>query len=292
MKKFGGILLIVFLAAAVLPATSAQAAACSNVSSFGAVTLTVPKLPAVEDRVIWVRLEAPDPQSQILVQVNKDECLTIGGFEQASGQWSWQTHRSNGTITPLVLHRLEGNTLKLIGIHDGVRVDRIVVAGSGCVPQDFGDNCQSVTALREDQQDVPTQLPPPAMEAVRGQVLLSSTPEKFKADLKSVVYIVDGRTVQESTSVASFDTTLVPNGKHTVQIVTTLKDGRIIREETVIEVANAQNTFSPLIRWVKLHASTIYRVIAAVGFALLLLGSFIFLKRRRRSHRERRFHGF
>lgn len=292
MKMLGGLLAVLVVAVAFFTPKTVDAAACANVSSFGAVTLALPKLPVQEDRVIWVRLQALTPADTVLVQVNNDECLQVGGFAQAPGQWTWQTYRLGEAIQTVDFPNETQNRLKVIGTSDGVRIDRVVVTGRDCVPQDFGANCQQVEAVQDVGDDAIIQLPSPSNDAVQGEILLSSTPDKYKSQLASVAYIVDGQTVQESSTPRPFDTTRIANGKHTVQVVTTLKDGKTIRESAVIVVANAENILTPLVRWLRLYLDTIVRVGAAMGMLLLVFLAAKLYRRTRLKRRERRFHGF
>lgn len=290
MKILGGI----FAALAVLvifqQAPSVAAVGCSNVSTFGAVTLDLPRLPATEARAIWVRMEAPAPDAKVLVQVNEDYCLQVGGHNQEAGQWSWQSARDNGSVQLINFPKADKNTLKVIGVSDGVKVDRAVITEADCVPQDFGANCQRVQAI--SQQVEVTELPPPSTEPLNGQILLSATPQKYQDQLENLEYVVDGRTVQESDKVVAFDSTRLPNGKHTVNIVMTLKNGDVLRESTVIEVNNPENAFTPLVRWMKINSSVLLRILAVIGLLTLLAVVARLTRRRRRTKRERSFHGF
>lgn len=289
MKVLGGLLLILALAVTMLPGRSVHAAACSNISSFGSVTLDIPTLPTPENRALWIRLEAPSPSAHVLVQVNESQCIQIGGHDQIPGQWSWQTYRVQQAVQPVVFEQASGNTIKIIGVNEGIKVDRVVVTETTCVPQDFGANCQQVQAVQDSLSD--KVLPPPSSQPVRGEVLLSSTPEKHGAHIESLAYVVGGRTVQKSDSPVPFDTTRIANGKYTVQVITTLADGQVIRESTVIEVDNAENFLSPFIRWVRANWSAVIRVGGVLMLLLVAYAAARLVRRHYLKKRERSFHG-
>ncbi len=293
MKKLGGLLITIGTLAGVytvVQAPAVVAAGCANVSTFGAVTLEVPDLPDAENHALWVRMESPQSQSYILVQINDEQCLQVGGFEQVPGQWSWQSYRLQGVVQPIVFHRTSGNSLKLIGVADGAKVDRVLITEADCIPQDFGANCQPVQAVHATGPL--TQLPPPSNDPIAGKVHLSQTPQKHAAQLSHVAYVVNGQKLQETQTPEPFDTTRTTNGKQTVEIVTTLKDGQAIRESTVVDIQNPENAFSPLVRWVRLHKTAFVRAAGAAAVILLVFATVRLMRSHRRKGRESKFHGF
>lgn len=296
MKRYGGLTLVV---AAVLVSVSllakpgkAEAAACANTSSYGAVRLTLPDLPRTGDYAVWVRVQSPDATAKVLVEVNQDNCLEVASTTLTPNQWSWVAYRSNGSIGTVDMSSSKNNSLRLIGIQQGVKVDRVVLTKPDCTPEEFGNNCSELTEASLDSNSDVQSVPPPSAQPVSGKVILSNTPTLNQADLASVSYTVNGVTVQTSTGPSPFDTTLVADGKYTVFIETTLNSGKVIRESTVIEVDNPTNPLSPLIRWLRINQRSLLVIVGTAGALLataILLGLFRrwYLKRR-----ERHFHGF
>lgn len=290
MKKAGGIILVLALLIMPLSGGQADAAACANVSSFGAVTLDVPELRRLEGQVLWARVQAPASAGRLLIEVNQDECLDIS-FDAPAGEWSWQTYRTDGQPLALQFPRATGNTIRLIGVEAGVKVDRVLLAEPSCVPQDFGNNCRQAVELAAGGT-VPTPLPPPSDDPVSGKVVLSRTPASHKAQLQELIYRLDNRLLQKSRSAEPFDTTLVPNGKHLISIETVLQDGRRIHETTIIEVNNPDNFLTPAVRFVRVNRDLFVRVAAAAACLALIAGLAWLYRRSRRARRERSFHGF
>lgn len=290
MKKLGGLFIFLLLAAVALPSRTAEAAACSNVSSFGQVSIDLPPVKNLDNQALWVRMQAPDKDAYVYAELNDEECYKIGGHEQPVDQWSWQTFRTNGQLTPIRLPRTEPNRLKLYGAVEGVKVDRVMITEAGCTPDDFGNNCQTGTTAT-DSKDA-TVLPPPSDGNVHGLIVLSTTPKRHAAELAELSYAVNGKVLQTSTSVEPFDTTYVANGKYTVLIITKLKSGEEIRESTVISVSNPENAFTPLVRWARLNKPALvkYGGIAAAVIGLVILVKLLTVWRRH--SRERSFHGF
>ncbi len=292
MKKSGGILAVLtifsFLAT---PVQKAAAEACANISSFGAVNLVVPTLPPSDTYAVWIRMQSADSSARVLVEVNGSECLELGG-ELAPNQWVWQTAMRDGQPEHIQLPNRVGNGMRIVGVQAGVRVDRLLVTRPDCVPQDFGENCASPIQLTGGQDEHVELLSPPSDKPVSGKILLTNTPSRLGADLKSVSYAIHGRVLQTSDKPVPFDTTLAENGKYTVNITTTSRGGVITREAAVVEIKNPQNPLSPTVRWLRLNQRS---VITALGIVAALLALASLLSAIRALHvrrRQRKFHGF
>lgn len=289
MKKVGGILLLL-ISLTVPLGGKVSAAACTNVSSLGAVTLQIPELRRLEGQVLWVRVQAPDDTGRLLAEVNETECLTID-FSAPEGEWSWQTYRLEGQPQTLQFPRATGNTIRLIGVTAGVKLDRVLLAEPDCLPQDFGNNCRQAVEL-STETSAASELPSPSDRPVSGKVVLTPTPASHGSQLREVNYRVNNQLVQRSRSPEPLDTTLIPNGKHTVFIETVLEDGQRIQEKTIIEVNNPENFLTPTIRYIRLNRDIFLQIVAA-ALCLILIATLAWLYRRsRRQKRERSFHGF
>lgn len=297
MKKLAGIIAVSVLAiTAVIPflmPKNAAAAACANVSSFGAVALEVPLLEHIQERMIWIRMQASNDSAMVRLEVNNQDCLDIGGSAEQSDSWQWYTQRSNdGRAVPYSFARHDNNKITVIGTQPGVRVDKVLITDSSCVPQDFGNNCQAANAelISAEDQDYAI-LPPPVSGPLQGKVKLSNTPEQNRQQIKEVVYRVAGQIVQQSPNGFLFDTIRVKNGTHTVYITTTLQDGTQIKEMTVIEVKNPENPLTSFLRWAKLNQQALKTgALLAAGLIVVAVIVRIAVARRKR-RRVRLFHG-
>lgn len=298
MKLRVGLLSLAALAALGLSvfggqAPAAHAAACSGVEQYGAVDMIVPVLPDAETHKVWIRLQSAGTTAKVLAEVNKANCIEVSGTNLVPHQWSWQTYRQNGAPVPLKFPKTEGNTIRIIGIEAGVKVDKVLITRADCVPLEFGENCVGVAeAVSESINDSGTIiLPPPSNDEVAGAVVLSATPELHKAYLSNLSYIVQGKTLQSFSENKPFDTTLVADGKHTVTVVTTLKNGTVIREKTVIKVDNNEHALSPIIRWVRLHADIVKAALLIVAALLTVVIIIRSIRRWYRNYLNRAFHG-
>lgn len=291
MKIVGGLLVGITLVAVGIAARDVSAAACANTSSFGAVTLTVPKLDSTEDQVIWIRLQAANKDAKVLAEINGKECMQVGGNLQPN-VWSWQTQVIGGVVQPVNFATPTENTVKIIGVNDGVKVDRVLITDQSCNPQDFGNACKSGVELSQSTDSTVVELAPFPDQPVHGKITLSTTPFENQDNLKQVSYMAGGKVLQVANEPEQFDTTLLPNGKHTIYITTELQEGGKIRESMVIEIKNPENAISSIVRWARLNRKTLN----VVGLAVLgLIALFVFANIASRAHKKRKhrkFHGF
>lgn len=264
-----------------------SAAGCANVGSFGAVELSLHEVPK-DKWVLWVRMQSDDGSGRVMADIDGRECLEIGS-QTRPGEWVWQTA---GGSSPRAVDFAgsKSQRIRVIGVTD-VRIDRVLLAQPGCVPSDFGNNCRNSIELNQPQEEVSV-LPPPYDHTVSGEVVLTQTPAQNLGRLKTVEYIVDAKVVQRSGKNAPFDTQLLKNGKHTVQINTTLDDGTVLRESTVIDIDNPENVFTPLVRWAKHNSRPLKFAAFTAGVVLAVVIILIWLKRTIRKKRHRMFRGF
>ena len=295
MKKFSWLLTGLVISMSVLLGNPAgvSAAGCSEaeVAKFGAVNMDLPKLPKEGNYGLWVRMQSPAASGRVLIELNGDNCLEIAPTNMVPGQWSWHTYAIGGERKLLTFDQADGHKLKIIGASDGLKIDQVIVAVPDCIPSNLSQSCLNATTLKVADQEV-IQLPPPTQGLVSGPITLSQTPGLYTNILTSVSYTINGQTLQTSQEVAPFDTTLVANGVHTVLITTTLDDGSIIRESTVIEVDNKETALSPIWRWIRINIASIKLVGIVAGSIvafLLLLG---LIRRAYMNRRLRSFHGF
>ncbi len=268
--------------------SEATAAGCSSASSFGAVELNVPSLPDIRSKILWVRMQSPSSSGKVLAEINSGQCLEIGGTNLLPNQWSWQ----NSPDGPITFPSFNNNSVKLIGISNGIKIDRILLTEPSCTPKDFGNNCQNAVELKASEGPSATIIPPPSDGAVGGKVILSQTPDKNRSDLESVEYVVEAKIIQTVKGPQPFDTTLIPNGKHSIQINTRLDNGAVIRETTVIDVRNPENALTPVVRWVRLNLRLAKLVALIIGGAIVAAALYNVLKTWYLNYRQRKFHGF
>lgn len=287
MKKLGGLLLISGLVlAGLLPIPRSYAAACANASTYGAVLLDVPELPKTGDYSLWVRLQSPETTGKMLLEVNQTTCIDISSTTLVPNTWTWVASTTHHNFSDI-----DNNTVKVIGIQAGIKFDRVLLTKPGCKPENFGNNCSAGIEAEQTSNGI-QQLPPPSDEPVQGEVILSNTPFSKAGKLKRLTYSAAGRTVQSSAIATPFDTTRLENGKYTVFIETTLTDGKVIRESTVITIENEEKVLSPAMRWVWRYESTLRSVGMSVGLAILVLALLGLVRRWYLRRRERHFHGF
>lgn len=283
MKKLGGFLAIFTLALSLFSAP--VSAACANTSTLGAVELSVPTLPDRDKHELWVRLQSDNPNGRLAVEINGDQCLEVSGGLSAD-KWTW--HKPSGNSVTFA--RKQSNTIKLIGESDGLKIDRVLLTEEGCMPRDFGNNCQGSVELEQSKAEVAS-IPPPN-SPVTGEVTLSQTPENYQDQLESVEYVVDARVIQTVYGVGPFDTTLIGNGKYTVQINTKLRGGSVVRESTTVDIRNQEHFYSASWRWVRHNVRTVKLTGLITVSVFLLAFLFSFLRKAYRANRERKFHGF
>lgn len=295
MKRGRGIIVGILsgsllLGVLIVMSPSTSAAACANVSSFGSVTLNVPDLPNDNDQALWVRMQGNSGQ-RVLAEINGQTCIELAiPTNVSSDTWTWQTQQAGDELVPVSFSSRTNNTIKIIGLDDGVRIDRVLLTALDCVPQDYGNNCQTSVELQTSSDEDIIILTPPS-ETVQGKVTLSQTPYQQGDRLSSLTYTVNGRSVQTSSDARPLDTTLLENGEYTVYITTETNDGNHIKEMVAVDIQNPENALTPLIRWFKTNTASLK--IIGIGLAVILLvGALVaVITRYRRQKRERQFRG-
>ncbi len=289
MQRVFSILIVATTVFVLFFSTQPVNAACSNTSGFGAAQYFIPDIPANENRALWIRMQIPYGEAKITVEINGDQCIELGGFEQNINEWSWQTNRQDSRVMPITFPSRSDNTIKIIGTHDGVKIDRILLTNPDCIPQDYGNNCAQSTAVNESLIDLIT-LPEPA-ETQSGKVTLSSTPNDKASELAKLSYSVNNEVIQEFTTPQPFDTTLLKNGEHTIYITSELKDGRKIKEMIAIKTDNKENAFSSIIRWARLNTQAVKIIISTIVILLVLIIGLLITRSYYKKHKTRALKG-
>lgn len=293
MKKLGKLFLIASLLGSgllIAPAEPVQAAACANVSSFGAVTLQMPEISNINGQAVWVRMQGSSGD-KVLVEINQADCHEVELDSDSASSWSWQSPMDGASVRRISFPQPAGNSLKIIGLSDGVKVDRVLVTEPNCIPQDFGNNCQKGVSLDADQSGgaEPVALMPPN-GPVSGKLHISPT-VKENPDLTKLHYSANGKILMREKTAREFDTALLENGKHTVHIMSVLSSGTVVNEMISLEIKNPENALTPVIRWIKLNQSSLQIALLVILSAAAALAVARFIYGVKKSRRERTFRG-
>jgi hypothetical protein len=269
MKKrafFLGLLSLIMIASS----RGRAVAACDNVAHYGAITVKIPNLPTKGTYNVWTRMQVPDmSHSQYRLEVNGLTCYEVGGSSITPGQWTW------------------------VSFQDGdVKIDRLLLIKSDCVPIADGSNCQSDNPV-VSSIDIAgaTVVPPPSTGPVSGLIVPSQTISLAPENIAKVVYAADGRPMPTSTGF-TLDTTLLNNGSHQIAIQITKTNGTVVNEATTLVVENAQSVFSPLQRWARLNQRTTVITSSVVGGIFLLIATLLIIRHIKLQKRLLNFRGF
>ncbi len=222
-------LLLATLSAFVSAPSNVSAAACSVPSqNFGIATNTLSVQSAGTYRV-WTRMAAPDTTNNTyMLEIDGNTCYTVGGsgvpvyqsgssshFVNNSSNWIGKT--TSGSFIDVTLSA-GAHVVKMIGIDDGVIIDRVVASSDlSCVPTGVGQNCAN-----------PVDTTPPvvsfssatASTTTAGQVSLVVQASDADSDIQNVKLYVDNSgtgTVYATESAApyEFNVTGLSPGIHT-----------------------------------------------------------------------------
>lgn len=285
----------VSIAAVFLSTQHAVAAACENTKEYGAVTVAVPKLPSKGEYTIWTRMQAPDTvHNRYSLEINGVTCFVVGGSSITPGEWVWVSHH-DGILSSKVRYDFDkttGNNLKLIGTDNGVKIDRLLIMKSACIPEGMGGNCQS-ESMQVSMTNVSgaTEIMPPSNGPVSGLYLPSPTVSQNYPRIKSVIYYVDGKSVPTTTDFR-IDTTLLTNGIHRISIKIMYKDGTAANEATNLAVENEQTAFSPVRRYVRLHSRAVMIIAGSIGVIVYIIIAVMITRHIRLQRRLLTFRGF
>jgi len=293
MKKLA--LCLLLIATLLLPLKGKVLAACqSDDNSYGAVTLQAPTLPSAGSYTVWTRLQVPSTTSnQYRLEINNSACYEVGGKGIEVGKWSWVSFQDNEPTRKISydFEKASGNSLKLIGTNAGVKVDRILLVKTDCIPVDLGTNCESSGVAATVSTAGATEVPPPTSSEVSGLIVASTTVSQNPGTISKVVYFADSNMMPTATGFA-LDTTLLSNGAHRITMQITKLNGTVINEATTLQVSNKQNAFSPLKRWVRLNQSTAVLLSSIIGGALVVAATLLIVRHMKLNKRLLEFRGF
>ena len=275
-------------------APKAVAEACDNTANFGVVSLDVPTLPTRGTYVLWTRMQAPDPEhNRYRLEVNGNTCYEVGGSSIVPGEWEWVSFYG-GSLSNTVRYNFDHmteNSLRLIGMDAGVRIDRILLIKNDCVPTGLGDNCRSTAATAAYSSSGATEVPPPSSAPVGGIVIPSQTIVNKKSSISKVVYFADGAPIPTAAN-NGIDTTLLSNGSHRISIQITQTNGIVLNEVTTIVTQNKQGVLSPFTRWARLNEGQAISLSIMFGIMLIIGAALLFVRHKQLQKRLLTFRGF
>lgn len=271
-----------------------RAEACDVSSDSPSATVNVPVLPKAGEYNIWTRVQTPDASNtRFRLEINGNSCFVV--FNDGPVQeWAWVTSSGNRSDARNVNYNFgstTNNKIKIIGMDEGVKVDRILVLQDSCVPEGNGDNCRAgATTIATQATNQSIEQDPTGQ--VQGKVFVASLLTQSSKDVNKVQYFSDGKKVQESPGITPFDTTLVDNGIRTITTRIFWSDGTSEDVVSTVTVKNPLNTFSPLVRWLRLNQ----RLMMFVGFVSALISIFMLTlalaKIAQSRSKKRHAHGF
>lgn len=293
MKKFICICLLAVLC--ILPQRGRVSANCqTDNKNYGSIKLQAPDLPVTGRYNIWTRLQVPDASNnQYRLQVNGNQCFEVGGSSIQAGQWQWVSFQ-DGDLSHKVVYDFQkttGNSLELIGSNPGVKIDRVLLVKSDCIPVGLGENCESAQIAVKASGTGANEVLPPTNGPVSGLVIVSPTVIQNPENIMSVHYFSDTTQLPSSNNLA-LDTTLLSNGTHRISMQITKKDGKVVNEVTSIEVANPQSALSPIKRWIRLNQKTAILFSSIIGVALVIFAVYMIVRQIRLNKRLLEFKGF
>ncbi|CAN5412084.1 hypothetical protein BH10PAT3_BH10PAT3_6020 [soil metagenome] len=295
MKKRAFFITILSILMLVSNHSKATAAACTISGQHGIVSLAISKLPSRGTYTIWTRMQAPDDShNRYRLEVNGENCYEVGGSSITPNTWVWVAFQ-DGNLSSKVqedFDKTDGNKVRLIGSDAGVKVDRLLLVKTDCIPEGLGSNCQSSgVPLRATEVAGANELPPISTGSVSGTIVPSATLSHDPSVISKVVYFSDGSAIPTAAG-NGLDTTLLENGMHRISLQITKTDGTVINEATTLYTDNAQNAFSPLRRMYRLHARSVIAVSTIAGVGLLAVAGFLIIRHVRLQKRLLNFHGF
>jgi chitodextrinase len=196
-----------------ISALPAKASACVAPSvDYGQVSTSVTAPDAGTYR-IWSRVMVPDTtNNKYLLEVDGTQCYTVA--TTTTGNWVWVDYQNGNTASKITLSLTKGtHSIKLIGAHAGVKVDRIILTSDqNCTPSGFGDNCN----VAVDTAPPAVSLTAPAeASSVSGATAITATASDAVGVTKVEFYVNSVLKTSAASSPYSYqwDTTTAANGQ-------------------------------------------------------------------------------
>lgn len=293
MKKLFLIPLLIFNFV-ILSQSKVSAEACVVNENTPSATINLPDLAGAGKYSIWSRIQTPNvANSRFLLEVNSEQCFIVFNAGPVN-QWVWVNTYGSRSDTKNLTHdfiKMSGNSIKLIALDNGVKVDRLLILKDDCVPEGTGDNCRvGATTLPVQPQKQSIEQDPSG--PIKGKVFVSSLLSETSKDVSKVEYYVDGKKVQVSSGITPFDTTLVDNGTRTITTRVYYDDGTTEDVINTVKIQNPLNTFSPLKRWLRLNQQLMWVIGSVSALVAVFILVYSIAKYTQRKSKNKRAHGF
>lgn len=167
---------------------------------------------------IWVRMMAADSTNNAVgISVGSGCPILIGDSANISStSWTWVNYANGSTANLAKVDTVSGSqALTIFGAEPNVKIDRVLLLASTCVPTAMGDNCSS----SPDTTPPTTSITAPQANAnVTGQVTISASATDANGITKVEFYIDNQLVGTDSTNPYSVivNSSTLSNGDHTV----------------------------------------------------------------------------
>jgi fibronectin type 3 domain-containing protein len=227
-----------------------QAACASPTTSYGTDTMSV-SVPASTTYNIWVRMQAPSTTANtVLLQVDGNTCYSVEDTG-AVNTLNWINDANGSSTDAMQLSLTQGaHSIELIGNAADVSVDRIeLLANLSCGPSGNGNNCAPTSVAAPTVSFTsPTSGSTVSGTTVAIAANAASAPGVTQVSLNSVVFAVDGKTIATDTTSpygATWNSTAVSNGTHTLTATATDSQGQSTTATESIAVNNTATVTAP-----------------------------------------------
>lgn len=245
-----------FMPVGTMPLVGRAAAACLTTApptTYGQVTQSINVTTAGTYRV-WSRIKAPDTtNNSYYFQVDSGGCAYDVGDSSSipANTWTWVNYQDGNTASPIDVTLTAGaHTLIYTGKEPDVLLDKVMLlTDTSCVPVDtattYGDNC----AVSDATGPTTSVTSPTAGATVSGrQNIIANATDS--SGVKSVDVYVDGTKVGSAAPGStgnsytySWDSTLVPNGSHSIYVIATDNNANTTQSSSVtVNVSNASDS--------------------------------------------------
>jgi hypothetical protein len=237
---------ILLLALTVLFRSQAvSAAACPAPSTDrGSVTSTL-SIPSTGTYRVWSRIMtgAASTDNSYSLEIDGANCYVVGdNTSMPASTWTWVDYQSGTTSSKIDVSLSAGNhTIKMIGIEDGVKVDRIIAAAdTTCTPTGTGTNCDG-TPVDSTPPAVSVTAPSTGSTVTGSSVTVSANASDDVA-VAGVQFKLDGSNLGSLDAISpystSWNTTTATNGTHTLSAIATDTAGNATTSSSVTVTVN------------------------------------------------------
>jgi len=249
----------------------AVAAACASLptgSGTATFALTVPSSGVYR---LWVHEYSPSANNNgVYAQIGNYCQITVGDSAAIPvGQFIWIDYQNATPSNVMDLNLTAGNQMMtLAGLDQGVGVDKVLlVSDLHCVPVGQGDNCNATTTV--------TPPSPPVTGGTTGVIIspiASGNITLPQSNGQRRTYFLDGKPVVGT----KLDTSVLSDGKHTLQVVEKGPDGQTKILTQTIVVSNHLGLAARLDRLVR--RPLVWTIASIVALSVAAVASVWFLK--------------